>query len=192
MTERPSLRLMPKAKPQAIRHGFPWVYANEVVLDRRTKAMAPGSLAVLEDSERRPMGLVAVNPNSKIVGRMLDSDPDATIDAAWFEARLTRALAHRGRLYDEPYYRLIHAEADGLPGVVIDRFGGAVVIQPNAAWADARLEALVEGLVAATGVTTVVKSATGRTRSLEGLDDVDAVLRGDVTGTVPVPMNGAT
>ncbi|WP_375262222.1 RSP_2647 family RNA methyltransferase [Palleronia sp.] len=192
MTDRPTIRLLPKAKPQAIRHGFPWVYANELVMDRRAKAIAPGTLAVLEDAERRPMGLVAVNPNSKIVGRMVDIDPDATVDAIWFQARLERALAHRERVYDAPFYRLVHAEADGLPGVVIDRFGDAAVIQPNAAWADTRLEALVEGLVAATGMTTVLKSSSGRTRSLEGLDEVDAVLRGSVAGPVPVPMNGAT
>ena len=50
---RPTLRLMPKSKPQAIRHGFPWVYANEVVMDRRTRALAPGTLAVLEASSAR-------------------------------------------------------------------------------------------------------------------------------------------
>ena len=191
MTDRPSIRLLPKSKPQAIRHGFPWVYANELVMDRRSKALAPGSLAVLEDAERRPMGLVAVNPNSKIVGRVIDADPDAVVDTTWFEARLARALTHRSQIYDAPFYRLVHAEADGLPGVVIDRFGDAAVIQPNAAWADARLDMLVEALVAVTGVTTVMKSATGRTRSLEGLDDADAVLRGGVTSSVPVPMNGA-
>ncbi|SFH22796.1 SAM-dependent methyltransferase [Palleronia marisminoris] len=192
MNDRPSIRLLPKSKPQAIRHGFPWVYFNELVMDRRTKGIEPGSLAVLEDADRQPMGLVAVNPASKITGRMLDGDPEAQIDAAWFEARLARALAHRERLYDAPFYRLVHAEADGLPGVVIDRFGDAAVIQPNAAWAETRLDLLVEALVAVTGVTTVVKSAAGRTRSLEGLDDADAVLRGDATGPIPVPMNGAT
>ena len=66
------------------------------------------------------MGLVTVNTKSKIIARMLDRDPAAEIDAAWFEARLARALAHRERLYPQPYYRLVHAEADGLPGVVIE------------------------------------------------------------------------
>ena len=107
--------------------------------------------------------------------------------SAWFAARLRTALALRERLFDEPFYRLVHAEADGLPGVVIDRFGDAAVVQPNAAWAEVRLDALVEALVAVTGVSTVVKNAGGRARSLEGLDDVTRVLRGEVTGPVPVP-----
>jgi 23S rRNA (cytosine1962-C5)-methyltransferase len=101
-------------------------------------------------------------------------------------------LALRERLFAEPFYRLVHAEADGLPGVVIDRFGDAAVVQPNASWAEVRLDALVEALVAVTGVSTVVKNAGGRARSLEGLDDVTKVLRGEVTGPVPVRMNGAT
>jgi 23S rRNA (cytosine1962-C5)-methyltransferase len=58
----PTVRLMPKADARAIRHGFPWVYANELVTDRRTKAIPAGAVAVLEDSERRPMGLVAIRP----------------------------------------------------------------------------------------------------------------------------------
>ncbi|WP_413816201.1 RSP_2647 family RNA methyltransferase [Palleronia sp. THAF1] len=179
-------------KPQAIRHGFPWVYANEVVLDRRTKGVDPGALAVLEDAERRPMGVVAANPGSKIIGRMLDFDPDAVIDEGWLRLRVARALAHRERLYDAPFYRLIHAESDGLPGVIVDRFGDTVVIQPNAAWAEVLLEPLVAAVMAETGATTVVKSASGRARGLEGLDDVDAVLRGSLSGPVSVPMNGAT
>ena len=76
----PTVRLMPKADARAVRHGFPWVYANELVTDRRTKAIPAGGVAVLEDAERRPMGLVAVNPASKIICRMLDADPAAVID----------------------------------------------------------------------------------------------------------------
>ncbi|GAB4258894.1 MAG: class I SAM-dependent rRNA methyltransferase [Pararhodobacter sp.] len=189
---RPVVRLRPKAEARAIRHGFPWVYADELVLDRRTQAMRPGTLAVLEDPERRPMGLVTVNPASKIIARMLDRDAGAAIDARWFEARLSQALALRARLYEQPFYRLVHAEADGLPGVVIDRFGEAAVIQPNAAWAEAHLDLLVDALVAVTGVTTVIKNGTGRARGLEGLPEETLVLRGALDAPVPVPMNGAT
>ncbi|WP_163849642.1 RSP_2647 family RNA methyltransferase [Pseudooceanicola aestuarii] len=189
----PSVRLKPKTDARRIRHGFPWVYANELVTDRRTKALESGALAVLEDADRQPLKLVTVNTESRIIARVLD-DPDAAEpDQAWFAARLGRALALRDRLFDAPYYRLIHAEADGLPGVIIDRFGDTAVIQPNAAWADARLEALCAALVQVTGVTNVLKNAGGRARGLEGLDDVSAVLAGAAPDApVPVPMNGAT
>ncbi|AUQ66226.1 RSP_2647 family RNA methyltransferase [Phaeobacter inhibens] len=191
--ERARVKLKPKANARALRHGFPWVYANELVTDRRTRKLAPGTLAVLEDDGMTQMGLVAVNPESKIIARMLDTDPAAEINQDWFETRLSRALALREQLYDAPYYRLAHAESDGLPGVVIDRFGDTCVVQPNAAWAEAHLDALTDALVAVTGVTTVLKNASGRARGLEGLDDVSTTLRGTTPeAPVQVTMNGAT
>ena len=190
--DRPVVRLRPNAKPQALRHGFPWVYADELVLDRRTKALAPGSFARLEDAERRPLGMVTVNPRSKIVARMMDRDPEAEIDRGWIAARLARAFTLRERLFPDPCYRLVHAEADGLPGLVIDRFGAAAVIQPNAAWAESALPRIAAALTEVTGIAKIVKNGTGRARGLEGLDEETAVLEGEVTGPVRVPMNGAT
>ena len=192
-SDRPVVRLRPKANLRALRHGYPWVYANELVLDRRTKALSPGVLAQLEDAERRPHGLVAVNPLSRIAARMLDPDPNAVVDDAWFAARLRHALTLRERLYDGPFYRLVHAEADALPGIVIDRFGEMCVVQPNAAWAETQLDQLCAALVEVTGCRTVLKNASGRTRQLEGLDQENAVLVGPApSGPVPVEMNGAT
>ena len=188
---RPVVRLKPKAEARAIRHGFPWVYADELVTDRRTQSLEPGALAVLEDGDRRPLGLVTVNLKSRIIARMLDRDPGAVIDRDWFAARIRTALALRERLYATPHYRLIHAEADGLPGVVVDRFGDVAVVQPNAAWAEAHQEDLAAALQDVTGVGTVVKNGTGRARGLEGLSEETRVLAGAVEGPVPVQMNGA-
>ncbi|MEY8838099.1 RlmI/RlmK family 23S rRNA methyltransferase, partial [Cribrihabitans sp. XS_ASV171] len=168
--DRPRIRLKPKANARGIRHGFPWVYDNDIVTDRRTKKIPPGTLAVLEDDKRAALGLVAVNPASRIMCRMLDRDSEAVLDECWFETRISRALEMRERVFDAPYYRLVHAEADGLPGVVIDRFGDSCVVQPNAAWAEAHLDVLAAALVRVTGVATVLKNASGRARGLEGLD----------------------
>lgn len=189
----PVVRLKPKANARAIRHGAPWVYDNELVTDRRTRALPPGTIAVLEDAGHAPLGRVAVNPASRIIARMLDLDTTATIDRAWLATRLSRAQDLRDRLHDTPFYRLAHAEADGLPGVVIDRFGDIAVIQPNAAWAEALLPDLTAALQAVTGVRTVLKNAAGRARKPEGLDDNSGTLAGTApAGPVPVPMNGAT
>jgi 23S rRNA (cytosine1962-C5)-methyltransferase len=185
--------MRPKTDARRIRHGFPWTYSNEIVTDRRTKALVPGALAVLEDENRNPLGLVAVNPISKIFARIVDADPEAQIDQDWFAKRLLRALALRETLFDAPFYRLVHAEADGLPGVVIDRYGDTVVIQPNAAWADARIDMLAAAVVAVTGAACVIKNASGRARNLEGLDDVGATLHGTTpSGPIAVQMNGAS
>ncbi len=188
---RPVVRLRPKAEARAIRHGFPWVYADELVTDRRTSNLAPGAIATLEDAERRPLATVTVNTASKIIARVLDRDPGAEITQAWLTARLAHAQALRERLFDAPFYRLVHAEADGLPGVIIDRFGDTAVIQPNAAWAEAHIEALAAALAEVTGVTTIVKNGSGRARGLEGLAEEMVVLKGAVAGPIEVPMNGA-
>jgi len=189
----PVVRLLPKTDARAIRHGAPWVYDNEMVMDRRTRALAPGTVAILEDGARAALAVVAVNPASRIMARVLTRDLGAEIGEGWLAGRLAAALALRERLYDTPFYRLVHAEGDGLPGVVIDRFGDIAVVQPNAAWAERLLPELTAALRRVSGVDTVLKNAGGRARALEGLDDAGAVLAGRAPDApVPVPMTGAT
>lgn len=191
MTDLPVIRMRPNAKAHALRFGAPWAFSDTLVLDRRSRAIPAGTLVILEDAERRPVGLGAFNADSRIAFRMLSPDIATTVDAAFFRDRIARALALRDRLHERPYYRLIHAEADGMPGVIVDRFGDLCVLQPNAAWAERLLEPLVAALADVTGVTAIYKNASGRARKLEGLDDVSAPLLGTVPGCVDVPMNGA-
>ena len=186
----PVVRLRPKANARRIRHGYPWVWADELVVDRRTKALPPGSLARLEDADRKSMGLVGVNPHSKIIARVIDPDPETEPDLDWFVARLAAAASLREALFPNPFWRWVHAEADGLPGVVIDRFGDIAVVQPNAAWADRLIDVLADA-INTFGVPNVVMNGAGRARSLEGLDDSVMVIRGAVHGPVEVEMNGA-
>ena len=189
--QNPVVRLRPIIDARKFRRGFPWVYANELVTDRRTKAVPPGTVAILEDAERRFVAKVAVNPNSKIIGRVLDRDADATIDASWIARRVAQAAAGRQAIYDSPHYRLVHAEADGLPGTIIDLFGDTAVVQPNSAWADLNFDALVDAVRQSTGATTVLKNLSGRARSLEGLEETSAEAVDTNGDPVPVPMNGA-
>ncbi|NNU81020.1 class I SAM-dependent rRNA methyltransferase [Halovulum dunhuangense] len=187
----PRIRLRPNKNAQPLRFGAPWAFTDTLVLDRRSRAVPAGSIVVLEDAERNALGQGAFNAGSRIGFRMLDPDLSARIDDAWIAARIARAAALREALFDAPFYRLVHAEADGLPGVVIDRFGAVCVIQPNAAWAERMLPGFVAALLALPGVTTVHKNAAGRARGLEGLDDVSGPLAGQIDGVIDVPMNGA-
>ena len=189
-TSRPTVKLRPN-KGRRLSHGAPWAYSDEVALDRRTRRLTPGTLVQLVDGDRS-LGVAAFNGESRIALRLLDNDGDAVIGADWFRARLARAEALRKKLYDEPFYRLAHAEADGLPGVVIDRFGDAVVVQPNAAWAEALKQPIVDAVTAVTGAATVVLNATSRARRLEGLDEYLEIAVGALDGPVAVRMNGAT
>ena len=188
----PTLRLKPKTNARRIAHGFPWVYANEIVTDRRTRAIAPGSIAVLENENREPIAMVAVNLNSKIAGRVLDLSIGEVPEAEWFHQKIRQAAAFRKKIYSADFYRLVHAEADGLPGLVIDRFGDVAVIQPNSAWAEANLDRITDAVMAETGVARVFKNASGRARVAEGLDDTSVAMIGSFDAPLPVEMNGAT
>lgn len=188
---RPVLKLRPKKAPQRFRFGAPWIFSDEVVLDRRTKALKPGTIVEVQDENRVAFAVAAFNPSSKIVGRILDLDTTARIDKCWLKSRLSRCLELRERLYAKPFYRLVHAEADGLPGVIVDRFGDVLVFQPNAAWAEVLCDDITAVLVEITGAKAVFKSASGRARSLDGLDDVSGFVHGTSHGSIPVKMNDA-
>ena len=79
-SDHPVIRLKPKTNAQRLRHGFPWVYDNELVTDRRTKAIAPGSLAILQDHGQNTLGLFAVNPNSKIFARKISDELNCVLE----------------------------------------------------------------------------------------------------------------
>src|SRR5215468_7252846 len=94
---------------------------------------------------------------------------DAAIDAGFLAARLERARALRDRLYDRPFYRLIHAEADGFPGTVVDRYGGLLVAQVNAAGMELLLPALLEAFDRVLQPEAVLLRCDSPARNLEGL-----------------------
>ncbi len=186
----PVIRTRPK-RDGRFRDGHPWVYKDELVLDRRARALPPGSVAILENSLREPMALVALNSESGIAARDLDRDVTHTIDAAWIHDRLERALTQRTRLFSEPFYRLTHAEGDGLPGLVIDRMGDALSIQPNTAWAEMMVPHVLSALDALLSPKTVVVNRDSRGRTQEGLGSGRTLERGSDEGPVEVKQNGA-
>ena len=189
----PVLRLKPKADARRIRHGHPFVWSDELVLDRRARGVAPGAIAVLQDGERQPLAIGTASVEAKIAFRVLDRDPGATLDTAWLRARLSAALALRERLFDAPFYRLVHAEGDALPGLIVDRFGDVLVLQPNAIWLEERLDEITAILTDLTGATTVIKNGQSRARAQEGLPEESAILTGTAPdAALPVQMTGAT
>jgi 23S rRNA (cytosine1962-C5)-methyltransferase len=186
----PVIRTRPK-RDGRFRDGHPWVYKDELVLDRRARALEPGSVAILENSLREPMGLVAVNSESGISARDLDRDVTAHIDEAWVHKRLQRALAYREKLFPAPYYRLCHAEGDGMPGLVIDRMGDALSVQPNTAWAESVVPHVLKALDALLSPKNVVVNRDSRGRTQEGLEGGREQARGSEDGPVRVEQNGA-
>ena len=190
LTDRPTVKLRP-GKGRRLAEGAPWAFADEIAMDRRTKNLQPGTLVQLAEGDR-PLGLAAFNPASTIAARLIDLDPQAEIGADWFTARIRHALTLRETFFDAPFYRLIHAEGDRLPGIIADRFGDTVVLQPNAAWAERLLEPLSAALLEVTGAGNLVVSATSRARKLEGLEEFLKVTHGTADAPIQVPMNNAT
>ena len=186
---RPQVTLLPGFHRRA-EGGHPWIYSNEVVMDAAAKALAPGTLVTLRRADERPFGVAMFNPHSLIAARLLDRDAGRAIDKRFFARRLERALRLRERLYDRPYYRLVHAEADGLPGLVIDRFGAVLVMQANAAGVDRLTPVIIDALRGLISPEAIVLRNDSPGRTQDGLPLETVVALGAVAGAVPVEENG--
>jgi 23S rRNA (cytosine1962-C5)-methyltransferase len=171
--------------------GHPWIYSNEVAMDAAAKALAPGSLVTLRRADDSPLGVAMFNPHTLLAARLLDRDTARPIGRRFLARRIGRALKLRERLFDVPFYRLVHAEADGLPGLVVDRFGTVLVAQSNAAGM-ARLEpAVLDALGELLSPDAIVLRNDSPARRLEGLASETRVARGSLDRPVPVHENGA-
>ena len=186
---RPALRLKPKAERRLL-HGHPWVFSNEVEMTAEAKALDLGTLVTLEANDGRALGVASFNRHTLIAARLLARDPATEIDGAFFHERLKRALTLRERLIEGPYYRLCHAEADGLPGLVIDRFGDTVVMQLNTAGTQALETPLIEAVETLLSPATLVLRNDTPARKLEGLEQETRVLSGSIEGTLEVQEHG--
>ncbi len=187
---RPVIRLA-KGRSRRLRTGHPWVFSNEIEMEPRTRALTPGSVVTLEDAGGEKLGAATFNPHSLIAARLLSADPGRAIDEAFFEDRLTRALALRSRLFDRPFYRLIHSEADGLPGLILDRYGDTVALQVNTAGMERLTPLLLGALDRVIAPATVVLRNDTPARTLEGLEQYHAVAKGTLDGPVEIEENGA-
>ena len=140
----PLVRLLP-GRDRRVKAGHPWAFSNEIAMTPAAKALPPGAPVRLEGDDGVRHGVWHFNPHSLIAARRLSGDPAAAIGAAWLRERLSNALALRGRLFGgAPFYRLVHAEADGLPGLVVDRYGDALAVQANTAGMELLAPALLE------------------------------------------------
>ena len=166
------------ARDKRIAGGHPWAYANEIRLDAETKALTPGTVVSLHRVDGKPLGVGTFNPHALMAFRLFDRDARTRIDAAFLRERLEAAKQLRETFFDAPYYRLCHAEADGLPGLVVDRFGDLAVVQTATAGMEALLPDVLAALDAVIAPETVVLRNDARGRSLEGLGSSVSVAKG--------------
>jgi len=187
----PMIRLQ-NGRDKRARFGHPWVYSNEIDMTPEVKALPAGTVVRLDAPSSEPLGVGLFNPRSLIAIRMISRDPKAVIDQTFLAARLTGALALREALFDKPYYRLVHAEADGLPGLIIDRYGDVLVCQFNSAGMDRLREPLLAALDLVVAPKTIVLRNDSSAREQEGLAQGVEIAKGKLPSPLKLKENGAT
>ncbi len=185
----PQVRLLP-GRHKRVAGGHPWAYSNELDMTAEARALPPGSLVVLATHAGEAIGVAGFNPHSLIAARLIDRRPRTVVDAGYLADRLGRCLAMRERLFDTPCYRLVHAEADGLPGLVVDRFGDALSVQLNAALMERQRDAVLAALEAVLAPRTVVLRNDSPVRRLEGLETAVETVAGDASEPVELREYG--
>ena len=189
MAAHPIIRLKSREGRRALA-GAPWIFSNEIVMDARTKALAPGTLVNVVPERGEPLGTGYFNPKSLIAVRLLDTVPDAEIGDAFFASHFARALARRASFFGQHFYRLVHAEGDGLPGLTIDRFGDVCVVQVTTAGMEALLEPMLEALDEVVAPTQVILRNDTPSRALEGLEQYVRAALGELPSRIAVEENG--
>ena len=170
--------------------GHLWVYSNEV--DTRKTPLSgfePGSLAVIQSSVGKTLGSGFVNPHSLICARLLTRRPRTQIDAGFFERRLRSALQLRESLFDRSCYRLVYGESDGLPGLVVDRYGDVLVVQITTAGMEGVRDVLLAVLDKLLSPTAILLRNDTAMRALEGLSQEVEVI-GELPESVFVEEGG--
>lgn len=167
---------------ERIRRGHLWIYRSDVV----DVAADAGAVVEVLGPRQRFLGRAFYSDRSQITLRVLTRGEE-DIDAAFWRARLSSAIEFRKTLkIDATAYRLIHAEGDLLPSLIVDRYGDALVVQGLSQGMDRHLPELLPMLVEITGATGVLARNDPRVRLLEGLDQRVEVLYGEVPDTITV------
>lgn len=174
------LILLPGKERSAFKQHHPWLFAGSV--GRLEGRARPGDTVEVLADNLRPLGRAAYSPKSQIRARFWTFDAEESVDDAFFKRRVAAAVARRQALPElcgQQGLRLIHAESDGLPGVIADQYGDTVVIQLTSAGADKWRNAIVAGLVKATGCARVYERSDSDVRRLEGLESATGWLLGE-------------
>lgn len=181
-----------KNEDQRLRKGHLWVFSNEIDPQRSPlEQFAAGDLAQIQSADGKALGTAYVNPNTLICARLLSRKANLKCGRNFFKERLGTALALREKLFAKPFYRLVFGESDGLPGLVIDRFGGVFSVQITTAGIELRKAALLEALVELFEPTAIVLKNDNGQRELEGLGLISEIAYGTLPDTLIIEENGA-
>ena len=168
-------------------HGHPWIYRSDVI----HAPDAPAGTVLVHDHRRKPLGWALWSPASEISLRLLEADPHASIDAAWWKRMLERAITRRESLRaDATAYRLVHGEGDGIPSLICDRYDRWLVLQLMSAGLETHRVAITEALVELTGALGILARNDVPLRIKEDLPLETTLLHGDVPRIIEVREHG--
>ncbi|MDO9371535.1 MAG: class I SAM-dependent rRNA methyltransferase [Gammaproteobacteria bacterium] len=180
-----------KNEDRRLRAGHLWVFSNEVDVGRTPlDAFEPGDAVSVEDSRGKIIGSGYVNPHSLICARLISRAPQRVLGAALLTQRLTHALALRTRLFDKPYYRLVFGEGDGLPGLVVDRYGATVVVQITTAGMERAKTEILSALHNVLNPDVILLRNDSTMRALEGLPSYVETAHGTAAECLLLEENG--
>ncbi|CAB1369618.1 class I SAM-dependent rRNA methyltransferase [Denitratisoma oestradiolicum] len=172
--------ILESGKDRSLSRRHPWIFAGSV--ERLEGRARPGDTVEVLAHNGRPLARAAWSPDSQIRARVWSFDPAESIDDAFFKRRVAAAVARRAALPElagQSGLRLIHAESDGLPGVIADCYGDTVVMQLTSAGADKWRNAIAGALAKATGCARIYERSDSEVRALEGLEPRTGWLLGD-------------
>lgn len=174
-----------KNEDKRLRKGHVWVFSNEIDTVRsQLNTITPGEPVNIMTAEGKTMGTAYFNPHTLIAARLLSRKPNLKINTKFFKSRLMAALTLRERLFDQPYYRLVYGESDGLPGLVIDRFGAVLSVQMTTAGIEHHKNELITALLDLLQPETIIFKNDSQQRDLEGLG-----LEAEIAhGSIPEPL----
>jgi 23S rRNA (cytosine1962-C5)-methyltransferase len=176
-----------EGKERSLRKRHPWVFESSI---QSGKADA-GETVRVNARDGSFLAWAAYSPSSQIRVRAWSFDEAERIDAAFFERRIVQAVATRARLpIESDGLRLIHGEADGLPGLIVDRYGDTLSAQFLSAGAERWKETIADLLLKATSLTRLYERSDASTRGLEGLPELKGWLRGEGGTEVTIREHG--
>lgn len=192
MKKLPPLRLK-RGEDRRIRAGHLWIYSNEVdVKQTPLTDFEAGDPIEIQAAGGKVLGNGYINPNTLIAARLVSRNPSYQLDQSLITHRLKVALSIRERLFSQPYYRLVYGESDGLPGVVVDRFGAVLSVQITTAGMERVREALIAALEKVIQPEVIVLKNETQSRLTEGLEQGVECVVGEAPERVSLQENGVS
>lgn len=186
----PARLRLKKREERRLEAGHLWIFSNEVdTVATPLKGIEPGCAAIIESTTGKFLAHAYVNPASLICARVTSRNKHQPFNSTVLRDRLSAALALRTRLYNEPFYRLIHSEGDLLPGLTVDRYGDVLVVQITTAGMELYKQDVISTLVDLTGVKAVYLQNDNPVRELEGLAQHTDWVFGDAVSELHIREN---